>query len=107
MRNFSLISILLALAIGAFIWQKQFKHQVPTRMPDPVELAPAVDYRGSEYEIAEDCEDAQFDSDECEPGREETVQSEMEDQRKRAYGTIMKSFDDEYGKYREQTGGRP
>ena len=107
MRNFSLISILLALAIGAFLWQKQFKHQVPSRMPDPVELAPAVDYRGSENELADECEDTSVDSDECEPEREETVQSEMEDQRKRAYGTIMKSFDDEYGKYREQTGGRP
>ena len=107
MRNLSLISLLLALAIGAFLWQKQLKHQVPTRMPDPSEFAPAVDYTDSDNELEAGCDDGQLDLDECEQEREETVQSEMEDQRKRAYGTIMKSFDDEYGKYREQTGGRP
>jgi|GEM_PF-1698581 len=107
MRNLSLISILLALAIGAVILQKQLKHQVPDRMPDPVELTPAVDYSDADQDSLEDCDESAMDLGECEPEGDTTVQSEMEDQRKRAYGTIMKSFDDKYDKYREQTGGRP
>lgn len=107
MRNLSLVSILLALAIGAVVWQKQLKHQLPARLPEPAEHATEMDYRDSEDNLPGECDDAPENSDVCESTDDESVQAEMEDQRKRAYGTIMKSFDDEYGKYRKQTGGRP
>lgn len=105
MRNFSLLSILLALVIGAVVWTKQLNNQSPSRLPDPV----TFQFEDNEEEGGEylaDCDEQGYDED-CDAAASGSLQTEMEDQRRRAYGTVMESFDEEYGKYREQTGGRP
>ena len=105
MRNFSLLSILLALVIGAVVWTKQLNNQPPSRVPDPVTLQfEDNEEEGDEY--LADCDEQGYDED-CDAGASGSLQTEMEDQRRRAYGTVIESFDEEYGKYREQTGGRP
>lgn len=105
MRNFSLLSILLALVIGAVVWTKQLDNQSPSRLPDPVTFQ-VLDSEEEGGGYPADCDEPEYGED-CDTDVSESLQTEMEDQRRRAYGTMMESFDKEYGKYREQTGGRP
>jgi hypothetical protein len=107
MRNFSLISILLALVIGAIAWQKLLDHNVPDRLPDPVQYTPDIGYQDGEQGQSENCVESSHDGQECSQGEEMTEQDELQEYQQRAYGTIMKSFDGEYDKYRDQANGRP
>lgn len=106
MRNFSLISVLLALVIGAVLWTRQLDN-VPTKsVPPVIEFEEHRDEDISMDHYAA-CDENDTDSSDCQAESSDSEHAELEDQRKRAYGTIMDSFDSEYGKYREQTGGRP
>lgn len=106
MRNFSLLSILLALVIGAVLLTRQLD-TIPTKNAPPV--MEFEEYRDTDLQVDDDtdCDGHAGDENECQAEPSDSEHAEMEEQRKRAYGTIMDSFDKEYGKYREQTGGRP
>jgi len=105
MRNFSLISILIALAIGGILWQKTLVKSVPDRLPDPADYSSAIDDQNAVQNNSANCDETNQESPECAP--ESAEQSEMEEQRRQGRDVMMKSFDDKYDKYRKQIGGRP
>jgi hypothetical protein len=43
MRTFSIISILLALAVAAILWQKLLVNTAPDQLPDPAEYSTMTD----------------------------------------------------------------
>jgi hypothetical protein len=98
MRNFSLVSIILALAAGALIWQKLIVNSTP----EPSQL-PASSYTSGQSDpdeqgsLAEEAGDSGFESDE---------QQEMADQQSRSHDIMMKSFDKKYDQYRERINGQ-
>jgi len=100
MRNFSLISILIALAIGGFVWQKMLVKSVP----DPADYSTTSETQNEEQDIQPECDEYNQDSPECQPEMESAEQSEMEEQRSQGHDVMMKSFDSKYNKYRKQTG---
>ena len=104
MRNFSLISILIALAIGGFVWQKMLVKSVPDRMPDPADYSSTRETLKEEQDMPSECDEYNQDSAECQPEMESAEQSEMEEQRRQGHDVMMKSFDNKYDKYRKQTG---
>ena len=106
MRNFSLISILLALAIGAIVWQKLIVRSAPDRLPEPAEYTTTLDDQGQVEEVTEDCVEQNEGASECESDVEIAEQGEMVEQRSRAHDTMMKSFDKKYDKYKDQIKGQ-
>lgn len=106
MRLLSLISILLALAIGAIAWQKLIDHNIQDRLPDPDGHTILLDDQHQGRNFSEECNENNPGSSACRPDVEATEQGEMEIQRRRAYGTIIKSFDDKYSRYKDRIGGR-
>jgi len=107
MRNFSLISILIALALGGFLWQKTLVNNAPDHVLDSVDYSTTLD-RPDEVKISTDnCDESNQESPECAPEVKSAEQTEMENLNSRAYGTMMKSFDDKLDKYKKQIGGRP
>jgi hypothetical protein len=105
MRNFSIISILLALAVAAILWQKLLVKSAPDRLPDPAEYSTIQDDQSEEENMSEECESDQ-ESFECEPQMDTTEQGEMEQQRQQGHDVMMKSFDEKLDKYKGQTNGR-
>ncbi|MEA1888312.1 MAG: hypothetical protein U9N50_00835 [Pseudomonadota bacterium] len=101
MRSFSLISILIALAIGGFLWKNMLEKSAPDRLPDPVDYSSALDEQNDSVE----CDETNQESPECAPEMELAEQSEMEEQRKEGYDVMMKSFNGKYDKYKKQIGG--
>jgi len=100
MRNFSLISILIALAIGGFAWQKMLVKSVP----DPADYNTSSETLNEEQDIQPECDEYNQESPECQPEMESAEQGEMEEQRSQGHDVMMKSFDSKYDKYKEQTG---
>jgi len=107
MRNFSLISILIALALGGFLWQKTLVNTAPDHLPDPVDYRTAVDNQNDAQNTSVDCDETNQDSPECAPEVKSAEQTEMEEQNRQGQDFMMKSFDDKYDKYKKQIGGRP
>ncbi len=104
MRNFSLISLLIALAIGGFVWQQMLVKSVPDRMPDPTDYSTTRETQSDKQDLQPECDEYNQDSAECQPEMESAEQSEMEEQRRQGHDVMMKSFDNKYDKYRKQTG---
>ncbi|GMR06835.1 MAG: hypothetical protein BMS9Abin25_1465 [Gammaproteobacteria bacterium] len=107
MRNFSLISILIALVIGGFLWQKTLVKNAPDRLLDSVDYSTTLEKPNDAKNSPDDCDETNQESPECAPEVKSAEQIEMENQNSRAYGTMMKSFDDKLDKYKQQIGGRP
>jgi len=95
MRNFSLISIILALAAGALIWQKLIVNSTPERSPEP------ASYTISPTTTADEQEDSSADGNAGGSGFESDEQQEMADQQTRSHDFMMESFDEKYDKYKE------
>lgn len=102
MRSFTLISILIALAIGGILWQKTLVNNAPDHLPNP---GTTLDDQNAVQNNPVNCDETNQESPECAP--ELTEQSEMEEQRRQGRDVMMKSFDEKYDKYKKQIGGRP
>ena len=105
MRTFSIISILLALAVAAILWQKLLVNTAPDQLPDPAEYSTMTDNQDEEEYTSEGCNESDQESD-CEPEPVSAEQGEMEQQRQRGHDVMMKSFDEKYDKYKGQINGR-
>lgn len=106
MRNITLISLLLALAAGALLWQKLLVKSVPEREFEPAEhSSTSNDDEKSDEDYATGCEEQYAGASECGSSDDDTEQDEMTEQRRRAHDTMMNSFDSKYDKYREQING--
>ena len=121
MRSLSLISLLIALAIGAVLWQKLLVKAAPEPTLTPAEYVrifegenPAIEYPGDCEQHATrtpDCDiyiepDIKSENEQENDGPETAEQGEMLQQRSNAHDTMMKSFDDKYDKYKDQVNGR-
>ena len=106
MRTFSIISILLALAVAAILWQKLLVNSAPERLPEPAEYSTMTDDQGEEEYAPEGCNENDQESSDCEPESVTAEQGEMEQQRERGHDVMMKSFDEKYDKYKGQINGR-
>jgi hypothetical protein len=106
MRNISLISLLLALAAGAVLWQKLLVKSAPEREFEPAEYSSTLnDDERSDEDYTTGCEEQYAGTSECGSSDDDTEQDEMTEQRRRAHDTMMKSFDSKYDKYRDQING--
>jgi hypothetical protein len=99
MRNFSLVSIILALAAGALIWQKLIVNSTP----EPSQ--PASSYSSNQSDRNEGSAMSE-ESDAGDSGFESDEQQEMADQQSRSHDIMMKSFDKKYDQYREGINGQ-
>lgn len=110
MRSLTIISILLALGIGVFTWQKMLVNSAPRQIYEPAEYSPALGGVESEKDYLGECEDHKTRTPDCEieieSGFESEEQGEMAEQRGNSYDTMMKSFDGKYEKYKDQINGR-
>lgn len=106
MRNFSIISILLALAVAAILWQKLLVNSAPDQLPDPAEYSTMTDDQDEEEYASEGCNENDQESSECEPEPVSAELGEMEQQRGQAHDVMMKSFDEKLDKYKGQINGR-
>lgn len=106
MRTFSIISILLALAVAAILWQKLLVNSTPERLPEPAESSTMTDGLGEEEYAPEGCNENDQESSECETEPVTAEQAEMEQQREQGHDVMMKSFDEKYDKYKGQINGR-
>ncbi len=100
MRNFSLISILIALALGGYFWQKTMVSSMPDRFPDPADYS---ENRGQNE--TPECNEYNQDSPECQVDNTSAEQNELEEQRKQGHDVMMKSFNTKYDKYKQKIGG--
>ncbi len=106
MRNLTLISLLLALAAGAVLWQKQLVKSAPEREFEPAEYSSTLNEdEQSDEDDTSGCEEQYAGTSECGSSDDNTEQDEMAEQRRRAHDTMMKSFDSKYDKYRDQLDG--
>jgi len=105
MRNFSIISILLALTVAAILWQKVIVNSAPERLPDPADYTTMPDDQAEEI-MSDECNENDQQGFECEPEVDTTEQGEMEQQRQRGHDVMMKSFDEKLDKYKGQINGR-
>ena len=110
MRSLTIISILLALAIGAFAWQKMLVKSTPRQIYEPAEYSPALGGVESDKDYLGECEEQQTRTPDCEIEIESDIESEeqgeMREQRSSSHDTMMKSFDDKYDQYKDQINGR-
>ena len=104
MRNFSIISILLALAIGGFLWQKSLEKNSPDHLLDSIDRSTSVDDQYTSQDSV-DCDQQNQASSSCEPETESAEQDEMADQRSRGHDVMMKSFNDGLSEYKGTIGG--
>ncbi|GBE07640.1 hypothetical protein BMS3Bbin11_00814 [bacterium BMS3Bbin11] len=107
MRNFTLISLLIALAIGGILWQKTLVNNAPDHLLDSVDYKTTLEKLDDVKDSPDNCDESNQESPGCAPEVKSAEQTEMENQNSRAYGTMMKSFDDKLDKYKKQIGGRP
>ena len=107
MRNITLISLLLALAAGAVLWQKLLVKNTPERLLEPAEYSSTInESEKSEEGSSGECEEPYAGASECDSSNENAEQDEMTEQRRRAHDTMMKSFDNKSDKYRDQLDGK-
>lgn len=107
MRNITLISLLLALAAGAVLWQKLLVKNAPERVFEPAEYSSTLNEgEKSDEDYTAECEEKYAGASECDSSGEIAEQDEMTEQRQRAHDTMMKSFDNKYDKYRDQLDGK-
>ena len=110
MRSLTIISILLALGIGVFTWQKLLMNSAPRQIYEPAEYSPALGGVESEKDYLGECEDHKTRTPDCEIEIESDFKSEeqgeMVEQRSSSHDTMMKSFDGKYDKYKDQINGR-
>ena len=110
MRSLTIISILLALGIGGFTWQKLFVKNTPGQLYEPAEYSPALGGVESDDDYLSECEDHKTYTPDCEIEIESDIKSEeqgeMAEQRSSSHDTMMKSFDDKHDKYQDQKNGR-
>ena len=107
MRNITLISLLLALAAGAVLWQKLLVKNAPERVLQPAEHSSTLNEgEKSEEEYSGECEEQYAGASECDSSNDIAEQDEMTEQRRRAHDTMMESFDNKYDKYRDQLDGK-
>jgi hypothetical protein len=106
MRNFSIISILLALAAAAFLWKNLLVNSAPDNLPDPTDYTTQSEYQDEEVYGGTECDENEQESSECDSERVSEELGEMQQQRGQAHDVMMKSFDQKYDKYRDQTNGR-
>ena len=105
MRNFSIISILLALAAAAFLWNSLLETSTSDRLPDPADYSTSADNQDEEDYASDGCDEYDQDSSECEPDVDTAEQGEMEQQRGQAHDVMMDSFNKKYDKYKGQING--
>ena len=106
MRTFTIISILLALAVTAILWQKLLVNSTPDRFIDPADYSTMQEDQPEDENITDACSDADADTPGCEPEMNTAEQDEMGQQRGQAHDVMMKSFDKKYDKYQDQINGR-
>ncbi len=106
MRTFSIISILLALAVAAILWQQLLVNSAPDQLPDPAEYSTMTDNQDEEEYASEGCNENDQESSECESEPVSAEQGEMEQHRGQAHDVMMKSFDEKFDKYKGQINGR-
>ena len=110
MRSLTIISILLALGIGVFTWQKLIVKSTPRQIYEPAEYSPALGGVESEKDYLGECEEQKTRTADCEFEIESDIQSEeqgeMVEQRSSSHDTMMKSFDQKYDQYKDQVNGR-
>jgi len=105
MRNLSLISVLIALAVGAIVWQKLLLNSTAEPLAVPVENSTTLitedddDYPG-------ECGPRDGVASECGMETESEEQAEMTDQQNSAHDTMMKSFDGKFDTYKDSINGR-
>jgi hypothetical protein len=106
MRNFSILSILIALAAVALLWNNLLVKSTPDRLPDPAAYT-TPEVIQSEQEIeTEDCNETEQAAAECDTGLDSAEQGEMEQQRGQGHDVMMDSFNKKYDKYKDQVNGR-
>ena len=106
MRNFTLISILLALLGAGFLWQKLLVKPVPDRLPETSDYSlDQYDQTEEEYQ-SDECNEYNQEASECEPETVSSEQNEMGQQRSQGHDVMMKSFDKKYDKYKDQINGQ-
>jgi len=110
MRGLTIISIVLALAIGVYSWQKMLVKSTPRQVYQPAEYSPALGGVESDDDYLSECEDHKTRTPDCEIEIESDIKSEeqgeMAEQRSSSHDTMMKSFDQKYDKYKDQINGR-
>jgi hypothetical protein len=99
MRNFSIISILLALAIVGFLWQKSLEKNSPENLLETIDRRTTVDDQYTSQDFV-DCDEQNQESSSCEPEMETSEQDEMADQQSRGHDVMMKSFNDGLSQYK-------
>jgi len=108
MRNISLVSIILALAIGAVAWQQMSRYILPGRSGDVTDIETHAERTVNGNGTTDgECDQMGDGTISCPDTEGLTEQEEVEQRRRDAYGDMMKSFDTEMDRYRRQTGGRP
>jgi len=107
MRNLTLVSILLALVIGAVVWQKLLVTTAPDPLPLTADYERLLSGEDEDEEYPGECDAEVGQPSECESAMESSEeQGEMAEQRNGAHDTMMKSFDQKYDKYKDQVNGR-
>ncbi|MCK5360269.1 MAG: hypothetical protein KAJ95_06555 [Gammaproteobacteria bacterium] len=107
MRIFTIISILLALAVTAILWQKLLVNSTD-QLPDPADYSTVTDNQAEVEYVSDECNEDDQDSSECEPEPEQisAEQNEMMQQRQQGHDVMMNSFDEKFDKYKGQINGR-
>lgn len=106
MRNLTLVSILLALVIGAVVWQKLLVTTAPDPLPQTADYERLLSGEDEDDEYPGECDAEDGQPSECESEMESEEQGEMVQQRNSAHDSMMKSFDQKYDKYKDQVNGR-
>ncbi len=106
MRNFSIISILIALAAGGVLWQKTLVKSTSDIVPKPVVYSTPVEDQDDISNADENCDENNQESPECVTDMNTAEQSEMEEQGRRSQEVMMKSYNEKLEKYNKQIGGR-
>lgn len=107
MRNFSILSILIALAAGGVLWQKTLVKSTTDVMPKPVVYSEPADDQSNVTSNTIDCDEDNQDLSECAPDMNSAEQDEMEQQNQQGQAIMMKSYNEKLEKYNKQIGGQP
>jgi len=106
MRNFSIISILIALAAGGLLWQKLLVKSVPVPMPVPVVYSAPEDEQSDLSNDTVVCDEDNLESPECSPNTSTAEQDEMAQQNRQGQAIMMDSYNEKLEKYNKQIGGQ-
>lgn len=106
MRNFSIISVLIALAAGGILWQKTLVKSTTDVMPKPVVYSEPADDQNNITGNTDNCYEDNQGSSECGSDTISAEQNEMELQNQRGQAIMMKSYNEKLEKYNKQIGGQ-